>query len=61
MKINIRYIKENDLFELQVVERKLRSHFLLKRTELNNLRTILEKALLNSKAGRKGDNKEKGI
>ena len=31
MKINFRYIKEKDLFEVQVVEPQLRSHFILKR------------------------------
>jgi hypothetical protein len=49
MKINIRYIKENDLFEIQSVEKKLRSHFLLTRAELNSFRTMLEKALLESR------------
>ena len=43
------YVKEKDIFEFQVVERKLRSHFLLSRGELNNLRTLLERALLESK------------
>jgi hypothetical protein len=49
MNINIRYIKESDTFEIQTVEKKLRSHFLLSRAELNKLRTMLEKALLESK------------
>jgi len=49
MRINIRYIKKNDLFEIQAVENKVRAHFLLSRAELNNLRTVLEKALLESK------------
>jgi hypothetical protein len=49
MEINIRYIKERDLFELQIIEPKLRSHFLLNRDELNNLRTILERVLIESK------------
>ena len=49
MKINIRYLKEKDIFEIQIVEKKLRSHFILSRPELNNLRTMLEKALLQSK------------
>lgn len=49
MKINIKYVKEKDIFEIQAVEKKLRSHFLLSRGELNKLRTMLEKALLESK------------
>ena len=53
MKINIRYLKQNDLFEFQAVEKKLRAHFLLSRAELNNLRTVLEKALLESRKGKK--------
>ena len=35
--------------DLQAVDKKLRSHFLLSRAELNKLRTMLEKALLESK------------
>jgi hypothetical protein len=58
MRINIRYLKEKDVFEIQVVEKKLRAHFLLKRPELNNLRTMLEKALVQSKS--KDENKGKG-
>jgi len=49
MKINIRYIKTRDLFELQIIESKLRAHFLLNRDELNKLRSILERALIESK------------
>lgn len=56
MRINIRYIKENDIFEIQSVDKKVRAHFLLTRAELNNLRTMLEKALLESKKD-KGDKK----
>lgn len=52
MKINIRYLKDNDIFEVQAVEKKLRAHFLLTRAELNDLRTTLEKALLDSKKNR---------
>ena len=49
MKINIRYIKARDLFELQIIESKLRAHFLVNREELNKLRSILERALIESK------------
>ena len=60
MRINIRYIKKSDIFEIQAVEKKVRAHFLLSRAELNNLRTTLEKAMLESKSGKKekgsGDN-----
>jgi hypothetical protein len=57
MRINIRYTKKNDIFEIQAVEKKVRAHFLLSRAELNNLRTTLEKALLESKSN--GKNKAK--
>lgn len=56
MRINIKYIRETDIFEIQSVEKKLRAHFLLTRAELNNFRTMLEKALLDSKKN-KGDRK----
>lgn len=56
MRINIRYIKKDDIFEIQAVEKKVRAHFLLSRAELNNLRTVLEKALLESRG--KGKNQE---
>ncbi|MGB2599767.1 MAG: hypothetical protein WBB86_07010 [Candidatus Omnitrophota bacterium] len=58
MQINIRYLKEKDIFEIQIVDKKLRSHFILKRPELNNLRTMLEKALLQSKSKDKGKSKD---
>jgi hypothetical protein len=58
MRINIRYIKENDIFEIQAVEKKVRAHFILSRSELNNLRTVLEKALLESKKGKGGKEKK---
>ncbi len=53
MRIKIQYLKEGDVFELQAIEKKLRAHFLLSRAELNNLRTVLEKALLDSKRRKK--------
>lgn len=49
MKINLRYIKEKDLFELQIIETRLRAHFLMQRNALNDLRGIIERALLESK------------
>ncbi|MGB3241699.1 MAG: hypothetical protein WBB66_02470 [Candidatus Omnitrophota bacterium] len=58
MQINIRYLKEKDIFEIQIVDKKLRSHFILKRPELNNLRTMLEMALLQSKRKDKGKSKD---
>jgi hypothetical protein len=56
MRINIRYVKENDIFEIQAINKKVRAHFILSRAELNSLRSVLEKALLGSrgKAGGKG-------
>ncbi|MFC1577229.1 hypothetical protein ACFL3N_02700 [Candidatus Omnitrophota bacterium] len=53
MKINLRYIKEKDLFELQLVEPHLRSHFLLNRKLLNELRTLIERALIETGSKRK--------
>lgn len=49
MNITIRYIKEKDLFELQIIEARLRAHFLLNRKALNDLRGVIERALLESK------------
>jgi len=48
MKINFRYIKEKDLFEMQVVDTQLRAHFLLRREVLNRLRVMIERVLLES-------------
>ncbi len=48
MKINVKYLKEKDLFELQIVEPQLRAHFLLNRALLNKLRLTLEKVLIES-------------
>ena len=53
MRIKIQYLKDGDVFELQAIEKKLRAHFLLSRAELNNLRTTLEKAMLDSKGRKK--------
>ncbi len=46
MNINISYIKDKDLFELQIVEPRLRSHFLMNRKVLNDLRGIIERVLV---------------
>jgi len=46
-------MKEKDVFELQLVESKLRSHFILNRNELNKLRAVLERALIESKSRHK--------
>lgn len=54
MRINIRYLKKDDIFEIQAVDKKLRAHFLLSRAEINKLRTVLEKALFDSRKGKKG-------
>ena len=48
MKINIRHIKEKDIFELQIVEPRLRAHFIINRKVLNDLRVLIERALLDS-------------
>ena len=54
MKINIRHIKNKDLFELQVMEARLRTHFLVSRKILNDLRALIERALVETAAkGRK--------
>ena len=57
MNINIKYIKKNDIFETQAVDKKLRAHFLLSRAELNKLRAVLEKALLESRKKEKEEGK----
>ena len=49
MKINLKYVKAKDLFELQLVEPQLRAHFLMSRNLVNKLRLTLEKALIESK------------
>ena len=49
MKINFRYIKDKDMFEMQVVEPQLRAHFLLPRNVLNKLRVTIERVLLESR------------
>lgn len=53
MKINIKYIKDKDIFELQIIEPRLRSHFLLNRKMLNELRILIEKALVETVKSRK--------
>ena len=53
MRIDIKYIKEKDLFEMQVVESQLRAHFLLTREVLNQLRGAIERALLESREKKK--------
>lgn len=59
MKINVRYKKDADTFEIQIVEKKLRAHYLLSRSELNHFRSILEKALVESREKGKGKGKSK--
>jgi len=49
VKINVRFIKDRDLFELQIVEPQLRAHFIVNRTLMNKLRLTLEKALIESR------------
>ena len=46
MDINIKYLKDKDLFELQIIEPRLRSHFLLTRKVLNDLRALIERVLV---------------
>lgn len=46
MNIKIAHIKDKDLFELQIVEPKLRAHFLVDRKVLNDLRALLERVLV---------------
>ena len=57
MKINIRHIKDKDLFELQIIEPRLRSHFLITRKVLNDLRVLIERALVDTASRRKRDGK----
>ncbi len=49
MNINVKHIKEKDLFELQIIEPRLRAHFLLSRKALNDFRGIVERALFESR------------
>jgi len=49
MNINIKHVKEKDIFELQIIEPRLRAHFILSRKALNDLRGVIERALLESK------------
>ncbi|MFH1995894.1 MAG: hypothetical protein ABIJ27_02725 [Candidatus Omnitrophota bacterium] len=49
MKINLRYIKDKDLFELQLVESHLRSHFIVNRKLINELRSLIERALIETR------------
>ena len=53
MKINIKFIKEKDLFELQIIDPHLRSHFLLTRRVLNDLRVLIERVMVDT-ARKKG-------
>ena len=46
MKINIRHIKDKDLFELHIIEPRLKAQFLLNRKALNDLRVLVERALV---------------
>ena len=52
MNINLKHVKDKDLFELQIIESRLRAHFLLSRKALNDLRGIIERALFESKRKR---------
>lgn len=49
MNITLKHIKDKDLFELQIIEPRLRAHLLLSRRSLNDLRGVIERALLESK------------
>ena len=53
MNINVKYIKEKDLFEMQIIEPRLRAHFLLNRQALNDFRGIVERALFESRKKKK--------
>ncbi|MFH1790875.1 MAG: hypothetical protein ABH885_02690 [Candidatus Omnitrophota bacterium] len=58
MNINIKYLNEKDLFEMQVVDAQLRAHFLLSREVLNKLRLTIEKALVESHKEDKSEEKQ---
>lgn len=53
MNINVKHLKDKDLFELQIIEPRLRAHFLLSRKALNDFRGIVERALLESSRKKK--------
>ncbi|MCQ9207691.1 MAG: hypothetical protein NG740_07420 [Omnitrophica bacterium] len=58
MKINIRHVKEKDLFELQIVEPSLRAHFLLTRKRLNDLRGLIERVIVETASKKRQDGKQ---
>ena len=53
MKINIRHIKDKDLFELQIIEPRLRAHFLINRKILNDIRVLIERVLVETASRKK--------
>jgi len=53
MKINIKHVKDKDMFELQIVEPRLRSHFILSRKLLNDLRALIERVLVETASNKK--------
>ena len=55
MKINIKHIKDKDLFELQIIEPRLRAHFLINRKVLNDLRALIERALVDTASRKRKD------
>lgn len=57
MKINIRHIRDKDLFELQIIEPRLRAHFLINRKVLNDIRTLIERVLVETASKKKKEEK----
>ena len=57
MQINIKHIKDKDLFELEAIEPRLKTHLLLNRKVLNDLRILIERALCDTVAKKKRDEK----
>jgi len=49
MSINIQHLREGDFFELSIHSPRLKSSFLLDRNQLNNVRVLIERALIDSK------------
>jgi len=53
LKINIHHIKDKDLFELQIIEPRLKANFLVNRKVLNDLRVLMERVLVETAAKKK--------
>lgn len=60
MDINIKHLKDKDLFEVQIIEPRLRSHLLLTRKVLNDLRALIERVLVETAKKKREDGQNGG-